>query len=234
MRPRSSSCAIRIGVRVLEEFPRPTGSTSGTKQPSSPTPCTTGRPFARQSRMSSSPYAGAQCTMPVPSSMVTKVGRPHTADRPVRRQVVEQAGVAHTLEIGALYALLDGVCGVPQNRTEESFGHDQGLTAKRARSASGTSELATRAESRRAPQRERNRYARRHSRPRMTPRERGSTAGSTASSSIPGTTCIPRPRPGSGRRPTGPRPPCSRAQPRARTGLRRCAGRRARPCSPGR
>ena len=62
---------MRIGSASLKNLPA-TGSTSGTKQPSSPTPCTTGRPFAWHSRMSSSPYAGAQCTMPVPSSMVTK------------------------------------------------------------------------------------------------------------------------------------------------------------------
>ena len=47
------------------------GATSATKRPSVSTAFTTGRSFSRPTRMSSSPKAGAMCTMPVPSPVVT-------------------------------------------------------------------------------------------------------------------------------------------------------------------
>ena len=59
-----------------------------------------------------------------------EVGRPHLADGTVGGEVVEQARVAHSLEVGTLHALADGVLGVPQHRAEQGFGEDQGLSAR--------------------------------------------------------------------------------------------------------
>ena len=48
------------------------GGTVASKVPSGPTGLSTGRPSARAVSMSSAPNAGARCTMPEPSSVLTK------------------------------------------------------------------------------------------------------------------------------------------------------------------
>ena len=67
-----------------------------------------------------------------------EVGRPHPADWSVGGEVVEQARVAHSFEVGALHPLLDGVFGVAQHRLDQGLGEDQGLAVMRLRIASGT------------------------------------------------------------------------------------------------
>ncbi len=47
------------------------GAMAATKRPAVSTGLTTGRSLSRPMRMSSSPKAGAMCTMPVPSVVVT-------------------------------------------------------------------------------------------------------------------------------------------------------------------
>ena len=59
-----------------------------------------------------------------------EVGRPHPADRPVGREMIERARVAHTFEIGTLRPLLDGEFGVAQHRSDEGFGEHQRLAAR--------------------------------------------------------------------------------------------------------
>ena len=51
----------------------PTIGTDGSNRPSGPMGLTTGSPCARTASMSSAPKAGAMCTSPVPSSVVTNV-----------------------------------------------------------------------------------------------------------------------------------------------------------------
>src|SRR5262249_55743635 len=50
----------------------PTNGVSSANRPSGRTGLTTGSPFARQTAKSSAPNAGARCTSPVPSSVLTK------------------------------------------------------------------------------------------------------------------------------------------------------------------
>ncbi len=92
-------------------------------------------PAASQTSMSSSPNAGARCTIPVPSSVETKSADQHDVRSAVPGEVAERRGVAQTGELGTgaagehlrLVAQLARVGGEPARRDDDLLARERAV-----------------------------------------------------------------------------------------------------------